>query len=101
MKVGDILVYAYSYNARYPHFVRITRMTKSFIWVEDVPKKWYEHDGFEQNGQVVPNFKAQTTPVKGRLRFVIVRTLVNVPELMVVLLLFGMVHQKMNIQINN
>ena len=68
MEVGDILVYAYSYNARYPHFVRITRMTNSFIWVEDVPKKWYTHDGFGQNGQVVPNFKAQTTPVKGRFK---------------------------------
>ena len=68
MEVGDILVYAYSYNARYPHFVRITRMTNSFIWVEDVPKKWYKHDGFGQNGQVVPNFKAPTTPVKGRFK---------------------------------
>ena len=68
MKVGDILVYAYSYNARYPHFVRITRMTNSFIWVEDVPKKWYEHDGYGQNGRVVPDFKGQTKPVKGRFK---------------------------------
>lgn len=68
MKVGDILVYAYSYNARYPHFVRITRMTNSFVWVENVPKKWYSHDGYGQNGYVVPDFKAKTTPVNGRFK---------------------------------
>lgn len=68
MEVGDILVYAYSYNARYPHFVRVTRMTNSFVWVENVPKKWYSHDGYGQNGYVVPNFKEKTTPVKGRFK---------------------------------
>ena len=68
MEVGDILVYAYSYNARYPHFVRITLMTNSFVWVENVPKKWYEHDGYLQNGKVVPDFMGKTTPVKGRFK---------------------------------
>lgn len=68
MKVGDILVYAFSYNARYPHFVRVIRMTKSFIWVENVPKKWYTHDGYGQNGKVVPDFKGKTTPVSGRFK---------------------------------
>lgn len=67
MKVGDILIYAYSYNARYPHFVRIIRMTNSFVWVENVPKKWYHYDKCG-NGQVVPDFKAKTTPVKGRFK---------------------------------
>jgi len=68
MKVGDILVYAFSYDASYPHFIRIIRMTTSFVWVEEVPKKWHNHDGWMQNGTVVPNFHAQTKPVKGRFK---------------------------------
>lgn len=68
MKVGDILVYAYTYDAHYPHFVRITRMTNSFVWVENVPKKWYSHDGYCQNGKVVPDFRGKTNPVRGRFK---------------------------------
>lgn len=68
MQVGTILVYAHSYNARYPHFVRVTRMTKSTAWVEEIPKKWYEDGGYGQNGTRVPNFEAEPIPVKGSFR---------------------------------
>ena len=68
MKVGDILVYCYSYNARYPQFARVIRATDKSVWLESVPKKWLEHDGYGQNGKVVPNFGGNTTPIKGSFR---------------------------------
>lgn len=68
MKVGDILVYAYHYNARYPQFVRVVKTTEKSVWVENVEKKWLSHDGYGQNGLRVPDFDAPTTPVKGCFR---------------------------------
>lgn len=68
LKVGDILVYCYSYNARYPHFCRVIRTSASFVWLEEVPKKWLDHDGYGQNGRVIPNFGAPTKPMKGRYK---------------------------------
>jgi len=68
MKVGDILVYSYNYNACYPHFVRVTRTTEKSVWLEEIPKKWIEHDGFGQNGERMPDFSKDPIPMKGSFR---------------------------------
>jgi len=68
MKVGDILVYSYNYNACYPHFVRVTRATEKSVWLEEIPKKWITHDGFGQNGERMPDFTKKPIPMKGSFR---------------------------------
>ena len=58
MKVGDIIVYVYHYNARYPEFARVTKATDKSVWLEKLGKKWLSHDGYGQNGYRVPDFDA-------------------------------------------
>ena len=57
MKVGDIITYAYSYNARYPQFGRITKVspTGKSIWFDKLGKSIVEDDGYGQNGTCVAN----------------------------------------------
>ena len=68
MKVGDVLVYAYHYNARYPQFVRVTKMTVKSVWLEKLEKKWLSHDGYGQNGLRMPDFDKPARPMKGCFR---------------------------------
>lgn len=67
-KVGDILVYCHTYNACYPQFVRITKMTAKTVWVESIGKIWQSHDGYGQNGFRMPDLDSKPTPVKGSFR---------------------------------
>lgn len=68
MKVGDIIVYAHHYSARYPNFARVTKATEKTVWLEKLGKKWTTHDGYGQNGYRVPDFDAPTTPMKRSFR---------------------------------
>lgn len=67
-KVGDILTYAFQYNARHPHFVRVVRVTPKSIAVEKLENKVVSHDGYGQNGCVVPNLENPAKPVAGTFR---------------------------------
>jgi hypothetical protein len=67
-KVGDILTYAFQYSARHPHFVRVVRVTPKSIAVEKLENKVVSHDGYGQNGCVVPNLEAPAQPIKGTFR---------------------------------
>ena len=68
MKVGDILVYAYHYNARYPQFVRVTKTTAKSVWLEKLEKVWHTHDGYGQNGTRMPDLVSPGRPMKGCFR---------------------------------
>ena len=67
-KVGDILTYAFHYSARHPHFVRVVRVTPKSVAVEQLENTVVSHDGYGQNGYVVPNLEGPTKPIKGTFR---------------------------------
>lgn len=52
--IGDIMVYTYSYNARYPHFVQVVRRTAKSIWYREIAKVWASNDAHGQNGTRMP-----------------------------------------------
>ena len=67
-KVGDILTYAFHYSARHPHFVRVIRVTPKSVAVEKLENKVVSHDGYGQNGCVVPNLENPGKLIEGTFR---------------------------------
>ena len=57
-KLGSVIEYTYSYNAQYPNFGIITKITPKSVWFKRIPKKWVSHDGYGQNGLRVPDLDA-------------------------------------------
>ena len=53
-EVGQILDASFVYSAKIPKFFKITRRTKSTIWAVEIGQKVVSHDGYGQNGEVMP-----------------------------------------------
>lgn len=62
-KVTDILVKGHSH----PHFYIVTRRTDSSIWAVRLGKTVVSHDGYGQNGYVMPNLAERGKEVMGRI----------------------------------
>ena len=62
-KVTDVLTTGHSH----PHFFIVTRRTASSIWAIRLGKTVVSHDGYGQNGYVVPNLAERGREVMGRI----------------------------------
>lgn len=51
--VGKLITWAFHYSARHPYFGRITKITNSTVWVEELPSIVVSHDGYGQNGTCI------------------------------------------------
>lgn len=67
-RVGDILVAAFAYSARFVDFYRITKVSGATIWVEHLKEKIVSDDGYGQNGTCVPDEDAPAKPVSKGFR---------------------------------
>lgn len=63
-KVTDILVAGHSH----PHFFFVSRTSGSSIWAMELGSMVVSHDGYGQNGYVVPNLADRGGEVMGRIR---------------------------------
>lgn len=62
-KVTDIVVTGHSH----PHFFIVTRRSKASVWAMKLGKMVVSHDGYGQNGYVVPNLAERGREVMGRI----------------------------------
>lgn len=62
-KVGDVLVTGFSR----PAFFIVSRRTASSVWAIKLGKAVVSHDGYGQNGYVVPNLAERGREVMGRI----------------------------------
>ena len=69
-KTGDILVCEFGYNCRLVNFYEVVGVTKSgqSVRIRNLKEKFVSHDGYGQNGYVVPNLEGPTKPIKGTFR---------------------------------
>lgn len=54
-KVGEIIEASFQWSSRHPHFFVITRNSGKSIWAREIGKIVISHDGYGQNGQVMPS----------------------------------------------
>lgn len=62
-KVTDIVVTGHSH----PHFFIVTRRSQASVWAMKLGKMVVSHDGYGQNGYVVPNLAERGREVMGRI----------------------------------
>lgn len=62
-KVTDILVAGHSH----PSFFIVTRRSKASVWAMELGEMVVSHDGYGQNGYVVPNLAERGKEVMGRI----------------------------------
>lgn len=67
--VGKLITWAFHYSARHPYFGRITKVTASTVWVEELPSIVVSHDGYGQNGTCIADINAIATPHKKGYRY--------------------------------
>lgn len=67
--VGKLITWAFHYSARHPYFGRITKVTNSTVWVEELPSIVVSHDGYGQNGTCIANINAPAKPRKKGYRY--------------------------------
>lgn len=67
--VGKLITWAFHYSARHPYFGRITKVTASTVWVEELPSVVVSHDGYGQNGTCIADVDATATPHKKGYRY--------------------------------
>ena len=67
-KPGDILDASYHYSAKIPHFYIVTRVSEHSIWARPLGKVVVSHDGYGQNGEVMPNLAEKGKEVMRRIR---------------------------------
>lgn len=67
-KPGDILDASFHYSAKIPYFFIVTRVSKSSVWARRLGKVVVSHDGYGQNGYMMPNLAERGAEVMGRIR---------------------------------
>lgn len=67
--VGKLITWAFHYSARHPYFGRITKVTASTVWIEELPSVVVSHDGYGQNGTCIADVDAPATPHKKGYRY--------------------------------
>lgn len=67
--VGKLITWAFHYSARHPYFGRITKVTASTVWIEELPSVVVSHDGYGQNGTCIADIDAPATPHKKGYRY--------------------------------
>jgi hypothetical protein len=64
-----LITWAFHYSARHPYFGRITKVTASTVWIEELPSIVVSHDGYGQNGTCIADINAPATPRKKGYRY--------------------------------
>ena len=67
--VGKLITWAFHYGSRHPYFGRITRVTNSTVWIEELPSIVVSCDGYGQNGTCIADTNAPATPHKKGYRY--------------------------------
>ena len=62
--VGKLITWAFHYGSRHPYFGRITRVTNSTVWIEELPSIVVSCDGYGQNGTCIADTNASPKPHK-------------------------------------
>jgi hypothetical protein len=66
-KPGDILDASFHYSMKIPYFYIVTRTSKSSIWVRKLGRVVVSHDGYGQNGYMMPDLAERGDEEMGRI----------------------------------